>query len=67
MSDLNISDALFMMLNDVARRENLPVDEVVESVLFRYALAHRFPTKPATPEAEPPENEHPFLVIARCR
>ncbi len=43
MSDLRISDDLLNLLSHVAKQENRPVDEVVESALRRYATAHSFP------------------------
>jgi hypothetical protein len=63
---VKISSELLRLLNSVAEQENRLVDDVVESVLRRYAIAHQFPVKPPTPDEQPTEDQHPFLVIARA-
>ena len=66
MTDFSIPDDLADLLDSIAQSENRPVDEVVESVLRRYAITRRFPTKPSQPQNEAPESAHPFLVIAQA-
>ena len=66
MTDFTIPDDLAVLLSDLARRENRPIEEIVELALRRYAIAHRFPTKQTESPEESQEDEHPFLVIARA-
>ncbi|MFN8565581.1 MAG: ribbon-helix-helix protein, CopG family [Anaerolineae bacterium] len=61
MTDFTIPDDLAELLNDVARRENRPVDEIVEEALKQYAEEHLPPSA-----SEQPQTRNLLLLIAQA-
>lgn len=62
MTQFTIPDDLAELLDDIAHRESLPVDELIEKALRDYATAVELDKSIATERS----NRNPLLVIAEA-
>ncbi len=62
---ISVDETLWRHLQEIARQEQRPVDEIAGAILRRYAMARVPPPSPATPVDIEEDTKDLFLLIAR--